>query len=315
MKMVSDNTTTAWNTVLSRAQDMTAVIEISARSNMKQVMEQEVALKGRIIELIASSLRPFIAEHGARTLRPVLDVIAAPISAAFAQSVQYFYSTLTNRFNAGELNTPPKRSLSIRAIAKRAESYWCSDSLLYFPAQTISKIYSHNPQVEEHFPEGSYSLSDLKHFCINQVRDLAFRALFVFIKSTETVTTGKIEKTVANLTRYYLEDAKRMIRKTLKTIMVNMMSTYIVQLWTPCAQVAQPVQHTIDVIPTAGLSQLFHVNCLMHDVIQDVVDRSINAAVDGYKVQCDEFVDRAQADMLLPITTEDDGDKMNDLEI
>jgi hypothetical protein len=267
---------------------------------MKLVMEQEVSLKGRIIELIASTLRPFIAEHGARTLRPVLEAISVPVSTAFAQSVQYYYSTLSARYQIGEFNTPAKRKSAIRAIHKKVDYYWNSESLLYFPSRTISILYYSNPQTEEHFPPGAYSLDDLKHDVIDAVRDMSFRALFYFINIAENETTGRISATLAETTRQYLADVKVMIKKTLTKILKSIMNNHISQLWTPGLQLAQPVQNAIDVIPTAGLSHLFHVNCLLREVIQDVVDRSITASLDSYQFECDNVVDQAQTDMMLP---------------
>jgi hypothetical protein len=298
--MVMDSTLSAWASALDIAQEMNENLQIVARGNMKLVLEQEVALKGRIIELIAPTLRPFIAEHGARTLRPVLDYISNPISLGFAQGVRYFFTVLNNRFTAGELNTPSKRTQSIRLISRQAEYYWNKETLLFYPVQTFKNLYHHNPLAEDHFPPGAFTLADLKNLCIRNLKDLAFRALHLFLKAAESVTTGKIKDILNNVTKAYLADTKRMVRKTLVEVMKNMMRIYVVELWSPASQAANPIQSVIDNIPTPGLSDLFHVQCLIRDVIQDVVDRSINAAVDSYRTEWEEVIEKERDDMMLP---------------
>ncbi len=295
-----DSTLSAWASALDIAQEMNENLQIVARGNMKLVLEQEVALKGRIIELIAPTLRPFIAEHGARTLRPVLDYISNPISLGFAQGVRYFFTVLNNRFTAGELNTPSKRTQSIRLISRQAEYYWNKETLLFYPVQTFKNLYHHNPLAEDHFPPGAFTLADLKNLCIRNLKDLAFRALHLFLKAAESVTTGKIKDILNNVTKAYLADTKRMVRKTLVEVMKNMMRIYVVELWSPASQAANPIQSVIDNIPTPGLSDLFHVQCLIRDVIQDVVDRSINAAVDSYRTEWEEVIEKERDDMMLP---------------
>lgn len=207
---------------------------------------------------------------------------------------------MTERYRIGELNTPPKRMSNVRALARSTEYYWNKESLLYSPAHTIASLYEQNPDAEILFPAGSFTLVDMKHTCIENVRSLAIRALHQLIRVGRDMTTGRIEGLIVHITRLYIELAKQEIWKTLKYILKQMMVVPLDRLWTPCIQVCAPLKELVERLPTPGVSQLLSVQCLLYDVINDVIDRSIDAVIDSAKPECEEIVDKVKEEMGLP---------------
>lgn len=308
-KIIQDDVSSVWNKATKEASDRTIALDMCARGSAKQFLEQGVQLKNRTIEILAPTIRPFVAEHGAKTLRPILSNLVAPVAIAFSQGVQFFYTSLTSKYDSGELNTPPKRKTVIKTLIKRCESHWATDSLLYYSAMTIAGIYNNNPQTSLHFPTGSFALTDVKHLVLDRVRDLMYRALENFYTISDECTTSQVTDKIVRATHTYLKDAKVMVKNTLSEIMRNILSIYVMQLWFPGGLTLQPIQTAIDTITVGGLSQLFHVNSLVRDVIQDVIERTIVSGVDTHRDEYDAIINKVQVDVMLP----EDPDKSKDV--
>lgn len=299
-KIIQDDVSSVWNKATKEASDRTIALDMSARGSAKQFMEHGVQLKNRTIEILAPTIRPFVAEHGAKTLRPILSNLVGPVAIAFSQSVQFFYTSLTSKYDSGELNTPPKRKTVIKNFIKRCECHWVTESLLYYSAMTIAAIYNNNPQTPSHFPKGGFALTDVKHLVLDRVRELMYRALENFYTISEECTTTQVTDKIVRATHTYLKDASVMIKNTLTELMRNILSTYVVQLWFPGGLTLQPIQTTIDTITVGGLSQLFHVNALVRDVTQDVIERTIVSAIDTHREEYEAIINKVQSDVMLP---------------
>jgi len=299
-KIIQDEVSSVWNKATKEAADRTIALDMSARGSAKQFMEQGVQLKNRTIEILASTIRPFVAEHGAKTLRPILSNLVGPVAIAFSQGVQFFYTSLTSKYDSGELNTPPKRKTVVKSLIKRCEAHWATDSLLYYSAMTIAGIYNNNPQTPLHFPKGGFALTDVKHLILDRVRELMYRALENFYTISDECTTSQVTDKIVRGTHTFLKDSKVMIKSTLSDLMRNILSTYVMQLWFPGGLTLQPIQTAIDTITVGGLSQLFHVNSLVRDVIQDVIERTIVSGIDAHREEYEAIINKVQVDVMLP---------------
>jgi len=293
--MVRSAVAAAWKTALGAVSAVSATIEATAKSNLTPIIEQQKALKVRIVDAIGSVTGPFLTNYGGKVCRPLLDGVARPISRAFADSIRCLFNALKERMTRDELSES-KRKDTLTRLDYEAGWWWSGP--LSQPKSDLWGMYSDAP-VEVFAEAGGFDIWSLRYLVIEFLEGLFRRATYTLNKLATENPGVSILDHCNEVFRRYIHDAKLYLKDTFVILLRRILESPVNQLvTTPAKKLVEPVQAVIDAIPIPGLSTLFNLNDLLGEVVHDVLQDGLLAMVTGVLRETDAAIDTVSAELV-----------------
>jgi hypothetical protein len=298
----------AWNSSSTACKSAKAGIEETCKSLLEPLFEEEVKLKESIAEKVNEKTLPFLEDVGNRVCQPVLKVIAAPISKAYAAAITDFSKYMKAEVAAGKFKGKKKEVKKAIHEAHR-ELEWYHSGPLAEANHVCWELYVADDlgKVASLFGDG-FTTYTLYSETISAIRDLCHRAVHAFATALHDEAQAEEEEETADskekdqdalltevLTRF-LHDAKLSLKGVLEMLLGGMLQGgYESAVIGPCGDIVAPLQAVIEAIP--GVSSLIDLNAMTEEVLQRVLDDAVGTFVESAYGQVEAKLDNAGSEL------------------
>lgn len=287
--------TSAWTSASETCKQGKGAIEEKVTELLQPVFEQEVSLKEEIAKITGNKINPFLEDVGTRLCQPVLRACAKPITKAFIAAINGFAAYMKNDINSSGYTTKDVSAATIRRN-HMAVGYWYSG-----PLEEANRLcwdlYASDVKALSHLFSDGYSAYSLYADTLDAIQDLTHRGIHAYFELiNEFENEDRLVQFNSIMVRF-VHDAKIALKSILISILSNILQTPMEQMViTPCLTLVTPVQDAIDSIPVPGLSSLFNVITLTEEVLQRILDDSIDTLVSASYADVEGDLDKAGAE-------------------
>ena len=271
----------AWSTASEACKASRSTLEGAVTDLLTPLFKQEVTLKEAIAEKTGEKVNPFIEDVGGRLCEPVLSVCTSAIADAYVTSAKGFAAFMKKQIEDGDFAGDEKAVAKAIQKCHRAVEYNYHGPLEE-TYQICWEMYTGKLKLLEKLFDGDFSTYDLYSNSMDEIRNLAHRAVHAFatgiaeFEGEEKDFTGLLNDVLAR----YLHDAKISMQGLLNGILGDMLASPMETLvLTPSLALVAPLQELLDAIPVPGLADLFNLETLTEEVLGRVLEDGVGTLV------------------------------------
>lgn len=269
--------TAAWNALLIACEPARQAVETTVKPSIKVFFEKENEVKNKITEAISNKMNPFIEEHSKNTFTPALECIVDEVVNTFCETINSIHENLTTMVTKEEFKVEDKRkellleldmSITIREGPLTNAKEICDDCL----KNKFTKIAK--------LLVGNCTLKNIADKILDKNVQLATYAVYTFTELYKE-KSDSIDIVLTDILDKMVHDAIIYLNEVITDILMSMVEEPIASKLIPeCQTPIAPIQQYIDSIP-GGLSDFMKLDCLVEEVINDLLTNTINTASEG----------------------------------
>lgn len=297
-KIIRPAAESGWQTVCSNATSRLAAYRESFHTHAETLAQHEKGLRGQILGRIGANLESFLAQKQTSALRPIMEAMMDPLSQAFGEAVRSFYTILSTKAQAKELDGRDKRASTLRALVHGLEFHLQSDSMLFWSSQVLNNMFP-DPFTTSVFLKSKYPHLIAVRECINAVGSLLYRALHTY----EGAVNDAIEHTPATYVARLLtvihqlvHDSKRMIRGMVHKIMHALLRKNLLMLMPQYLADTAEINFTQGISP--DLAVYFDAERVLLNTVFDFAEKFVSDFLTPFFVDCDTSIDGIEKELV-----------------
>jgi len=290
----------AWISSSTTVRNQSGSIKEMAFKVLGPIIEKQMDVKERVVEKVGALVHPFLSNKVSSTLRPLLDIIIAPMVDAFVLMSEGVHRHFRDKINAHEFS-------GANFAASIDQSMFIMDSWsgpLHKAYELIWKLSDKDlTKVASLF---SSAVTPHTVYCIirEKLNILARRAIYTFSKLAADVQESKLGRPLNQMTGMLFDDSYVMVQSAGSEILTALLDGAMQEnVINPAGEVVAPLQDMIDSILLPGLSQLIDLGKLMEETISDIEGKAIEAVLVSSLKNVKLKLDEARANLGTAIIT------------
>lgn len=268
----------AWISSSSTVHNLSDSVKDTASRALGPIIEKQKEIKERVVEKVCALVNPFLSSKVSSTLRPLLDIVMAPMVDAFVLMVEGVHKHFLDKINSHEFSGA-KFAASIDQSAFIMD---CWNGPLLKAYELVWKLQDKDlAKVSSFF---STTVTPHTVYCIirEKLNILARRAIYTFSKLAANVEESKLGRPLSQVTGMLFEDSYVMVQAAVSEIFTSLLDGPMQEnVINPAGELVAPLQDVIDSIPLPGLSQLIDLGKLTEETIGDIEGKAIEAVLSG----------------------------------
>jgi hypothetical protein len=263
----------SWTTAVSSVSSVSATIKNSVSQNIAPIIEQKVALKVKIVDLVNGVVQPILADKGGAVLRPVLAKCCSPIAKAFVKAATDFNEEVTkligdNKFSEANFDSSA-RQLEYRMYWNMYKSYDIVYDMCFNGFADIMACL------------GNISMYSVYYMCKDALNEVYYNAVYTltkFMKESNNYDLANQQTILADTMRKMVHDCKLATNRLIVKFLRMLLDTPVLELMIkPAKALVEPIQATIDAIPV--INTLLNLTALTEETIEKIVKDSLTTLV------------------------------------
>jgi len=263
---------------LAAVRSLSASIESSVKDLLTPLLEKQKEFKNMIVGKISGTVNPFLADHGSKLSRPVLDKCFKPITDAFVLAVQGFHSHFSSKIASNEF-------AAARFQTSLEYSDWQMDwwsGPIHQGYIVVERMYQSDLAEIVSLLVGGITPYMMYNMVCDKLRLIIHRAVYTFGSLAKSIAESELPSVLSHVTSLLFHDILVMVKSTVVTVLNRVLDSPLNELVIkPCKELILPLQEAVDAIPIPGLSMLFDLNSMLKEVVYNVRDGAVVALITG----------------------------------
>lgn len=268
----------AWATSASAVRAVSEKIQNQVKEMIQPIVEKQQNFQTMIVEKISGKINPFLADKGAALLRPILNVIFKPVIQAFTLAAKGFHAHMHKSIANGDFASNNFDS-SLRRCDWQMD--WWSGPI-HDAYAVVYRMYTSDMTEVLSLLSGGITPYTIYNMVMDKLKVILHRAIFTFGNLAKSVSESEFASVLSHVMGLLFHDCLIMVKSTILDVLKSILDGPIQEMVvTPCGELVQPIQETIDAIPIPGLSTLIDLQEMLQSVVEDIEVSALLALISG----------------------------------
>ncbi len=268
----------AWTSSVTAVRSLSASIQSSVKDLLTPLLEKQKDFKAMIVDKVSGTVNPFLAENGAKLLRPILNVVFKPVTDAFVLAVKGFHSHMSSKIASNEFAAA--RFQSTLDYSDWQMDWWSGP--IHQGYIVVHRMYSSDFAAVASILVGGVTPYTVYNMVTDKLKLIIHRAVFTFGSLAKSIAESELSSVLSHVTGLLFHDILVMIKSVISDVLVAILASPLQELvLKPCGELIAPLQATIDAIPVPGLSLLFDLGGMLEEVVYSIQDGAVEALISG----------------------------------